>query len=115
MKKFNLKPIGTLIIIFVFLFLAFGSSDEQEEKKTDFSSKDEFYEYVKNKSYSDLKESWGEGEFSEPWDASGTGAGDFLIEVSWDNVKVEGKSVKVMFTNSGLEKNNAGLFHGIIY
>jgi len=89
------------------LFVNFlGSSSNKEnveisnqDVRTNFTNCDEIIEYIKSDpfhSYTDLQKKWGEnytagdvylGEYDEIW-----------INVTWNNIVVNGKSPKVIFT-----------------
>mgnify|MGYP001115697377 CR=1 FL=1 len=98
MKKNFLKTICTLCISGIFLFLAFASGKDNEEKKevqTNFSSCSEVIDYVQYRGYQSLKEEWGEAKLGH---IGMDNSGKFEIEVVWDQVKVNGNTVEFTFT-----------------
>lgn len=108
MKKQYLKTIGSTLIVGAFLFLAFGSDETENsdansnsnEVKTSFSNCDELLDYVRPKGYNTLKSDWGGGAIDEPWDASGVGELKMRVNVKWNNIKCNGKSVEITFVNN---------------
>jgi len=109
--KQQFKHIFSALIILSMIFLAFGSDDSNDSKtnssessgpKTEFASKEEFYDFVRFYNYSDLVKKWGEADYkSKPWNSSGgTSADDkdFRITCRWNKIKVSGfNTVEVTF------------------
>jgi hypothetical protein len=100
MKKNYLRFIGSMCISCVFLFLALASGEDKNTKsevKTNFSNCAEVIDYVKYRGYQSLKEEWGEGQLGH---IGLDNSGEFEIDVKWDKVKVNGRTVEFTFTKS---------------
>jgi hypothetical protein len=101
MSKKYFKIIQSILIAGIFLFIAFGSNEDDEsnkdEVKTDFSNCTEVIDYVKYRGYQSLKDEWGDARLG---DIGMDNSGNFEIEVIWDKVKVNGNTVEFTFTRS---------------
>lgn len=101
MSKKYFKIIQSILIAGIFLFIAFGSNEDDESNKdvvkTDFSNCTEVIDYVKYRGYQSLKDEWGDARLG---DIGMDNSGNFEIEVIWDKVKVNGNTVEFTFTRS---------------
>lgn len=102
-----MRTTTNLILIFtvsIFLFSACGSSKSND--KTSFSNCEELISYTQYRYYDAIKSEWGPGSIGETWDANaGTGDIEMKVKVKWDNIKCNGKSVVIQFTNLGTDKS----------
>jgi len=101
--KQQIKHIFSALIILCMIFLAFGSDETKDSKtnsnessgpKTEFASKEEFYDFVRFYNYSDLVRMWGEADYkSKAWNTSGGTSAyekDYRIKCRWNKIKVSG-------------------------
>ncbi len=97
-KNFHIKTISSVLLVALFVFLAFASGEDKNEKtevKTNFSSSEEIISYVKYRGYQSLKEEWGEAQLGH---ISLDNNGEFQIDLVWNKVKVNGRIVEFTFT-----------------
>ena len=107
-KNFRIKTIISVLLTGFFIFLAFASGEDKNEKrepKTNFSECSEVISYVKYRGYQSLAEEWGEGQVGR---SSLDNDGNFQIDVKWDKVKVNGRTVEFTFTQG--EYNSPSTF-----
>ncbi|WP_281637038.1 hypothetical protein [Flavobacterium marginilacus] len=107
-KNFHFKTITSVLLTGFFVFLAFASGEDKNEKteaKTNFSDCSEVISYVKYRGYQSLVEEWGEGQVGR---SSLDNDGNFEIDVKWDKVKVNGRTVEFTFTRG--EYNSPSTF-----
>lgn len=93
-----------------------NNSNETEQIKTSFSNCEELKSYVKYYEYPHLATLWGPGEIGEPWNASGLAYDkQMMVVVVWNNVKLNGKSVKIWYVNASkyATTKNPLTFHGV--
>lgn len=75
-----------------------SNTDSEPTSKTNFNNCDEVVTYVSGLSYSTIVSKWGEGSIGEPWNANaGVGEIDVRVNITWNNVKCNGKSVVLTF------------------
>ncbi|MFV5702072.1 lysozyme inhibitor LprI family protein [Flavobacterium sp. XS2P12] len=89
------------LIIFItlsFLFISSGCRNDKNTKnevKTNFSSCQEVISYVKYRGYQSLQKEWGEAELGH---IGLDNEGEFQIDIKWNKVRVNGKTVEFTFT-----------------
>lgn len=107
-KYFHFKTISSILLTGFFVFLAFASGEDKNEEievKTNFSECSEVIDYVKYRGYQSLVKEWGEGQIGR---SSLDNDGNFEVDVKWDNVKVNGRTVEFTFTQG--EYNSPSTF-----
>lgn len=101
--------IGIVLILALIIIppLVFGGDEENSSIKTSFNNCSELAHYVNNKRYSVLEAQWGSGNVGKPWDASAVGELKMKVNVSWSNIKCNGKPVNLTFENGHLGISDA--------
>ncbi|MCK0123899.1 hypothetical protein MWU76_05770 [Gelidibacter sp. F2691] len=98
--KSKIKITVSAIISIFFFGLILSSCSGGSSKKTSFSSIKEAKDYVHYKNYKTLVKHWGEpSSVSEPY-IYGSGAESVVVEVTWNNIKVENEPMEIRFENA---------------
>lgn len=97
MTKQFYKTISSSLIVFFFLFIAYGSGEKKEKIKTSFNNCDEILSYVKGKSYYKLKETWGEGNVRFSYNLGRGNVRYYKFIVKWNNIKCNNKPIELSF------------------
>lgn len=106
-KKVFASIIGLTLAICIIPPLIFGGDDKSNSIKTSFNNCSELARYVNSRRYSVLEAQWGSGNVGEPWDASAVGELKMKVNVTWTNIKCNGKPVNLTFENRHLGISDA--------
>ena len=84
-----------------------NGKEETNKIKTEWTDCQELIEFIRYSTYDGVASSFGDNTIGEPWDASGVGEMDMMVEVRFNKIKLNGKPLVVIYKNSFHELGDA--------
>lgn len=113
----QLKASCKALLLILLLISTFGltnackqsenGKEETNKIKTEWTDCQELIEFIRYSTYDGVASSFGDNTIGEPWDASGVGEMDMMVEVRFNKIKLNGKPLVVIYKNSFYELGDA--------